>query len=297
MRALRLPWRVHASPGKNLTASGTRRLHIKARPRSSDRDPADEPPEAVFRLVKFDSPVGKLAAYLSSSDDDGEKHPAIVWITGGDCNSIGDVWSPASPENDQTASAFRKAGVIMFFPSLRGGNVNPGKKEGFLGEVNDILASADYLAKDPRVDPKRIYLGGHSTGGTLVMLVAECSDRFRAVFSFGPVSDVSNYPDQFLPFNRTDSKEIALRSPGRWMESIHSPVFVFEGDGGNFSSLQAMQRACKNPMVHFYPVPRARSFQRACAAHSALARKVVADTGPGTNITFTDAELGGLMPR
>ena len=100
--------------------------------RSSDRDPVDEPPEAVFRLVRFDSPIGKLSAYLSSSDEDGGKHPAIIWITGGDCNSIGDVWSPASPDNDQTASAFRKAGIIMFFPSLRGGNVNPGKKEGFL---------------------------------------------------------------------------------------------------------------------------------------------------------------------
>ncbi len=81
------------------------------------------------------------------------------------------------------------------------------------------------------------------------------------------------------------------------MESIHSPVFVFEGDGGNFSSLQAMQRACKNPMVHFYPVPRADHFNVLAPAHAALARKVMADTGPETNITFTDAELGGLMPR
>ena len=265
--------------------------------RSTDRDAVDEPPEAVFRLVRFDSPVGKLPGYLSNSADDGEKHPAIIWITGGDCNSIGDVWSPASPDNDQTASAFRKAGAIMFFPSLRGGNQNPGQKEGFLGEVNDVLASADYLAKDPRVDPKRIYLGGHSTGGTLVLLVAECSDRFRAVFSFGPVSDVSHYPDQFLPFDRSNSKEIALRSPGRWMDSIHSPVFVFEGDGGNFSSLQAMQRACKNPMVHFYPIPRANHFDVLAPAHAALARKVMADNGSETNITFTDAELGGLMPR
>ena len=28
-----------------------------------------------------------------------------------------------------------------------------------------------------------IYLGGHSTGGTLVLLVSECTDRFRAIFS------------------------------------------------------------------------------------------------------------------
>jgi hypothetical protein len=47
---------------------------------------------------------------------------SLLWITGGDCNSIGDVWSPAPPENDQTASAFRQAGIVMMYPSLRGGN-------------------------------------------------------------------------------------------------------------------------------------------------------------------------------
>ena len=75
----------------------------------------------------------------------------------------------------------------MMFPSLRGGNDNPGVREGFFGEVDDVLAAAEYLSKQAFVDPQRIYLGGHSTGGTLVLLVAECSGRFRAVFSFGPV--------------------------------------------------------------------------------------------------------------
>ena len=66
------------------------------------------------------------------------------------------------------------------FPSLRGGNDNPGRREGFFGEVDDILAATDYLARQPHVDPKRIYLGGHSTGGTMVMLVAESTDRYCA---------------------------------------------------------------------------------------------------------------------
>lgn len=47
-----------------------------------------------------------------------------------------------------------------------------------------------HLAHQPYVDPNRIYLGGHSTGGTLALMTAEASDRFRAVFAFGPVSDV-----------------------------------------------------------------------------------------------------------
>jgi dipeptidyl aminopeptidase/acylaminoacyl peptidase len=61
----------------------------------------------------------------------------------------------------------------MMFPSLRGGNDNPGRHGGFYGEVDDVLAAHDYLSRQPYVDPKRIYPGGHSTGGTLALLTAE----------------------------------------------------------------------------------------------------------------------------
>ena len=176
-------------------------------------EPVDEPPPKVFRKVQYDSPVGKLAAYLTPDPKDGKKHPAIVWITGGDCNTIGDVWHPAKPDNDQTARQYREAGIVMMFPSLRGGNQNPGFNEGFFGEVDDVIAAAEFLAKQDYVDPKRIYLGGHSTGGTLVLLVAECSDHFRAVFSFGPVADITHYPDQFIPsVNTANLREVELRA-------------------------------------------------------------------------------------
>src|SRR5262249_22746789 len=135
----------------------------------------DQPDGGPFELIRYKSPVGPLAAYLIKDPGDGKKHPAIVWITGGDTNSIGDVWSPADRSNDQTASGFRKAGIVMMFPSQRGGNDNPGKREGFYGEVDDILAATDHLAALPYVDPEQIYLGGHSTGGTMVMLVGECT--------------------------------------------------------------------------------------------------------------------------
>ncbi|MCA8994700.1 MAG: hypothetical protein KDA88_22170 [Planctomycetaceae bacterium] len=77
-----------------------------------------ETPIAYFDLIHYDSPVGKLAAYVSKDRGDGEKHPAIVWITGGDNNSIGDVWTPMGYDNDQGASAFREQAVNL----CRGGN-------------------------------------------------------------------------------------------------------------------------------------------------------------------------------
>src|SRR4051812_33022442 len=76
-------------------------------------EPVAQPPEKVFQVIKYTAPPGEMAAYLTPDPQDGKKHPAIVWITGGDCNTIGDVWSPQSSDNDQTAAAFRNSGIIM----------------------------------------------------------------------------------------------------------------------------------------------------------------------------------------
>ena len=254
-------------------------------------DPIDEPPPDVFRLIKYKSPVGDLAAYLTPDPGDGQKHPAIIWMTGGDCNSIGEVWDPAPRENDQSAAAYRKSGIVMMFPSLRGGNQNPGKREGFLGEVDDVIAALDYLSKQPYVDTSRIYLGGHSTGGTLVMLLAETTDRFRAVFAFGPVGDIRGYGGQFTYHKPGDPKENSLRSPGNWLDSVHSPLFVIEGTGGNIAALISMESQCKNSQVRFVTVTGTDHFGVLAPANEVIAKKILADTGPTCAIKLADAEL------
>jgi acetyl esterase/lipase len=258
------------------------------------REPVPEPPPQLFRKVTYDSPAGKLAAYISQVPEDGQKRHAIIWITGGDCNTIDEgVWTAAPPSNDQTASAFRNSGIVTMFPSLRGGNDNPGVKESFLGEVDDVLAAADYLVRQEPVDPKRLYLGGHSTGGTLALLVAESTDRFRAVFSFGPVSDIRRYDAEFTPFDTSNRREIELRSPGRWLGSIRSPTFVFEGTDppGNLDSLQAMAAASTNPQVHFLPVKGVNHFSILAPTNMLIARKILRDDGATSNIAFSEDEL------
>ncbi len=220
-----------------------------------DAGPPEAPPEDEFELIHYESPVGELAAYVTPDPGDGEQHAAIVWITGGDHNSIGDVWSPYPRSNDQSASAFRKSGMVMMFPSQRGGNDNPGRREGFLGEVDDILAATDYLAERPYVDPERVYLGGHSTGGTMAMLVGACTDRYAAIFALGPVALASDYGGRFVYCDPTDETEMALRSPLYWLQDVQCPMYVFEGElEGNWDSIQVMADANKNPQVQFFPI-------------------------------------------
>lgn len=263
------------------------------RPVESDRRPAKKAPADVFLNIKYRADVGELAAYLSPDPEDGKQHPAIIWITGGDCNSIGNVWSPKDRDNDQSAAAYREVGIIMMYPSLRGGNDNPGVKEGFLGEVDDVLAAADYLAKVEYVDPNRIYLGGHSTGGTLVLLVAECSSRFRGVISFGPVGDVRSYSQspEFLPFDYTNEIETAIRSPKYWLSLIESPTWVIEGSRrGNADSLREMAGMTNNANVRFIEIEGADHFNLLAPLNELLAKRILKTTGKPSALFLTEAE-------
>ncbi len=256
--------------------------------------PAPKPPAGVLDLVKYPSPAGQLSAYVSVPPADGKKRPAVLWITGGFGNDIGEIaWTPGPPDNDQSASAFREAGILMMYPSLRGGNDNPGHIENFFGEVDDVLAARDWLAKQPSVDPDRIYLGGHSTGGTLALLAAECSGGFRGVFAFGPVYGPRGYAPGHLYYDAANPKEIELRAPYRWLNGITSPTFVFEGteSPGNLSALQALEKTAHGDAVHFFPVPGTTHFSILRPMTRLLARKVAGDTGPATNIAFTKQEI------
>lgn len=73
----------------------------------------DKPPPDVFKLVKYRSQVGELSAYVSPDPGDQKKHPIILWLVGGFSNSIGGhLWEDADSANDQTAAAYRKAGML-----------------------------------------------------------------------------------------------------------------------------------------------------------------------------------------
>ena len=281
-------------PSPATLSSARKNFETKLLPQKTEKAPAEVAPPKLFRTVKYPVANGELAAYLTPDPLDGKKSPAIIWITGGDCNSIGNVWSADPRNNDQTAAAYRQAGILMMFPSLRGGNDNPGVKEGFLGEVDDIIAAAKYLRNQPYVDTNRVYLGGHSTGGTLALLVSECSPLFRAVFAFGPVDDVAGYgaDSGFLPFDLQNRREIRLRSPGYWLASIQSPTWILEGASGraNISSLRAMARVSRNPKVRFIEIKGADHFATLAPMNELISRHILQDTNTLCSIALSPNE-------
>jgi len=260
----------------------------------------DKPPAGLFNIVEYPTAIGNMAAYVSPIPNDGKLHPAIIWIIGGFGNGIGETsWKPAPPENNQSGDAFWRSGLIVMYPSQRGGNNNPGSDEFFYGEIDDIIAAAKYLAKQPGVDPNRIYLGGHSTGGTKTILAAEASNIFRATFSVGAVASAGYYGSEYATFDTANLREYEMRAPVYWLSSLKKPMFIFDGvDNSNVESLRFLRdsAAAQNITVaKFYEINNADHFTVLQPLSLVIAQKIIADSGKVCNITFDSTQLNSLF--
>lgn len=264
----------------------------------NDDYPIPEPPEGIFDLVSYPSKVGDLAAYVSSDPGDGEKHPLIIWVVGGWGNGIDDFpWIYPEWDDDQTGSAFWQAGILTMYPSFRGGSGNPGYYEALFGEVDDIVSAYEYAASLPYVDPERIYLGGHSTGGTRALLASEYTDKFRAVFCFGAVDEIKYHNNDQFTFDTGNRDEYTMRSPIYWLENIKSPTFLIEGRDGNSECLKRMEQAYQSDNVHYFVVENADHFSVLAPATRLVAQKILEDTGDAPNISITMEELDEAMKQ
>ena len=209
-------------------------FQTKLKKQVSNKERPVKPPEGI-ELVHYDAPTGRANGYVAGSAPKGERRPAIIWLVGGfpAGGATASAFKADSYSNDQSAFQYRREGVITLYPSLRGTFGVPGTQELFLGEVDDVLAAFDYLRTRDDVDPGRIFLGGHSTGGTLALLVSEVTNEFRGIFSLGPVARPSEYGASNLPFDPKNTAEDHVRSPIDHLNGIKSSTFVLEGSGGN----------------------------------------------------------------
>lgn len=204
-----------------------KKFHTKLSRRgpSPQEQPMLEPPAGV-NAVEFSSGDLRLKAWVNSPrGTDGLKRPAVVFLHGGFGFGKGD-WDMAKP--------YRDAGYIVLAPMLRGENGQAGVYTLFDDEVDDALAAGEYLCRQPYVDGDRLFVAGHSVGGTLALLAAEASSRFRAAASF------SASPDQILfcrhgirkesiPFDTTDLRELKVRSPLAYAKSFKCPARIYYG--------------------------------------------------------------------
>ena len=111
-------------------------------------------------------------------------------------------------------------------PALRGENGLPGNFSGFYDETADVLAAAQVLRGQPGVDPARLFLAGHSVGGTLTLLAAMSTRMFRAAASFSGNPDARAFFRRFpedIRFDAADALEFDMRSAACFARKLQMP--------------------------------------------------------------------------
>lgn len=174
--------------------------------------------------VEFPSGGLRLKAWINRPPQGAPKKPAVLFLHGGWSFDLAD-WTMAQPYVD--------AGYVVMAPRLRAENGQAGNWSFFYDEVDDVLAAADFLAKEPSVDPKRIFVAGHEVGGTLTLLAALASDRFKGAASFSGSPDQLNYLRNRVvnvPFDSTDMQELQMRSPLCYADDFKCPVRAYLGN-------------------------------------------------------------------
>ena len=125
-----------------------------------------------------------------------------------------------------------EAGYVAMMPALRAENGLAGSFSGFYDETADVLAAAQVLRAQPGVDPARLFLAGHSVGGTLTLLAAMSTSLFRAAASFSGNPDAWAFFRRFpedIRFNAADPLEFDMRSAACFAESFKCPMLLLHG--------------------------------------------------------------------
>jgi dipeptidyl aminopeptidase/acylaminoacyl peptidase len=216
-----------ATPGLELQAEDYAKVRSTFRTKLTRKIPAPQrwrkvrvPKDAAE--VEYRSGDLRLKAWVSRPRPGlDRKLPAVLYLHGG--------WAFGEDDWEQ-AQPLRDAGFVVMVPILRGENGQPGHFTMFYDEVDDALAAATHLASLEWVDPSRLYVAGHSAGGTLAMLAAMTTDRFRAAASLSGSPDRIDFVrgwDSAVTFDKSDIREFRVRSPVAYAGSFKCPARLY----------------------------------------------------------------------
>ena len=130
----------------------------------------------------------------------------------------------------------------------------------------DAHAAMDYaLANVPHLNPKRLYAAGHSSAGTLSLLLAENDPRIAACIAYAPCCNVPHHLgprvvgvlDHAVPGERAF---LTRRSPDAGVARLTCPLFLFHADDDSTipaADVAEFARLAQqtNPRVTFVHVP------------------------------------------
>lgn len=197
----------------------------------------------VPETIRYPSSDGmKIPAFLFKPPDVDPDvlPPAIVWVHGGPNYQFMNVWNP-------TVQLLVNRGYVVMAPNFRG---STGYGEEFArlsfgdwggGDLEDIVAAADYLESTGQADGKRIALWGGSYGGYLMLMaLAKAPDRWAACVNFFGFVDLVSFHQNTRDWMRQwleaqigtpeENQEFYHeRSPINHCTNITAPLLYFQG--------------------------------------------------------------------
>jgi acetyl esterase/lipase len=148
--------------------------------------------------------------------------PLVVYLHSG--NGVEDA-------DFEAARPFLEAGFAVLAPAFRGENGNIGEQEMYLGELDDAHAVLERARTLDGIDPDRIVVFGHSSGGILSALLAMFPDlHVLATGSAGGLYDVSLFDTVPVPFHDTP-EERRMRVPVPHLTELAQSHWACIGEG------------------------------------------------------------------
>jgi dipeptidyl aminopeptidase/acylaminoacyl peptidase len=194
-----------------------------------------------FQEVWVDSPTGRpVQVWLVSPHgfDPSKKYPVIVNVHGGPQSQ----WADAFRGDAQLYSG---SGYVVAFPNPHG---STGFGQAYTAAISrdwdgkvmqDVLAVADWLAKQPWADAERMGAMGWSWGGYAMMWLEGHSDRFKALASMMGVYDLRSmystteelwFPEWDLGGTPWENPEgYARMTPSAAVPRFRTPALVITG--------------------------------------------------------------------
>jgi dipeptidyl aminopeptidase/acylaminoacyl peptidase len=208
-------------------------------------------PESIW--YKSSDGLDIHAWYLPAAKDK-PPHPAVVWSHGGPSVQVFDAWNPY-------LQSISQSGFAVLAPNFRGSS---GYGARFLdmkisdvggGDLEDVVAGAEWLRRRPEVDKSKIAIMGGSYGGFMtLMALTKKPGVFSAGVAIAPVTDWSEMYKSSDNVYRKVLEEIfegppdkrgelyRNRSPVTHISQIKAPVLVTCGRKDSRTPIQVVEK-------------------------------------------------------
>jgi len=210
------------------------------------------------RSVRYKSSDGlEIHAWYLPAGHGRAPQPAVVYAHGGPWSQIYDMWS-------RYLQSISQNGFAVLAPNFRGStgygaefrNMNLSDPGG--GDLEDVVAGAEWLAKQPEIDKSKIAIFGGSYGGYMaLMALTKRPEVFAAGVALVPVTDwlemyelddaVMRKVDEELLGGPPDiQRELYFdRSPINFVSEIEMPVLITAARNDPYCPTQLIEKFVK----------------------------------------------------